>query len=123
MERVELAQAAAIAGAVAAPLVLLARIRLVLAAGLVLVAVAEAGLAFALVPDQIEALTRSAARLGLLAVGLLVLAGLAALFARFPAVVPAALLAAAPVRVPIGVIGIISELKPLVTVESIAHWV
>lgn len=105
MERVELAQAAAIAGAVAAPLVLLARIRLVFAAGLVLVAVAEAGLAFALVPDQIEALTRSAARLGLLAVGLLVLAGLAALFARFPAVVPAALLAAAPVRVPIGVDG------------------
>lgn len=105
MERVELAQAAAIAGAVAAPLVLLARARLVFAAGLALAAAAEAGLALALVPDQIGALTRSVPRLALLAVCVAGLAGVAALFARFPAAVPAALLAAAPVRVPIGIGG------------------
>ena len=105
MERVELAEAAAIAGAVAAPLVLFARSRLVLAAGLVLVALAETGLAFALVPDQIESVSRSAARLGLLAVGLVSLAALAALLVRFPAAVPVALLGSAPVRVPIRIGG------------------
>ncbi|MGH3024375.1 MAG: O-antigen ligase family protein [Gaiellaceae bacterium] len=105
MERVELAEAAAIAGAVAAPLVLLARARLVFAAGLALIAAAQAGLAFALVPDQIESLTRSPARLGLLAVCLAGLTGAAALFVRFPAAVPAALLAAAPVRVPLDIAG------------------
>jgi hypothetical protein len=101
MERVELAEAAAVAGAVAAPLVLLARTRLVFVAGLALVVAAEMGLAFALVPDQIDTLFASAARAGLVAVCLLALLGAAALFVRFPFAVPVALLAAAPVRVPI----------------------
>ena len=100
MERVELAEAAAVAGAVAAPLILLARTRLAFAAGLALVAAAEAGLAFALIPDQLDMLVASA-RVGLVAVCLLALLGVAALFVRFPAAVPIALLAAAPVRVPL----------------------
>ncbi len=99
MERVELAEAAAVLGAVAAPLLLLARTKLAFAAGLALLALAEAGLAFALIPDQLDALAASPARVGALVVGLAALAGVAALFARFPALVPAALLAVAPVRV------------------------
>ena len=105
MERVELAEAAALAGAVAAPLVLLARSRLALFAGIALLAAAEAGLAFALVPDQIAAATASAARIAAVVVGLAGLGVLAALFARFPASVPAALLLAAPVRIPLTVRG------------------
>jgi O-Antigen ligase len=105
MERVELAEAAAVAGAVAAPLLLLARTKLAFAAGLALLALAEAGLAFALIPDQLDALAASPARVGALVVGLAAVAGVAALFARFPALVPAALLAAAPVRVTVGVSG------------------
>ncbi|HEU4449590.1 MAG TPA: O-antigen ligase family protein [Gaiellaceae bacterium] len=101
MERVELAEAAAVAGAVAAPLVLLARSRLAFAAGLALVALAEVGLALALVPDQIDRLLGSPPRLALAAVGLLALAAGAALFVRFPAAVPVVLLLASPVRVPL----------------------
>jgi hypothetical protein len=105
MERVELAQAAALAGAVAAPLVLVAWTRLLLVAGLLLMAAAEAGLAFALVPNQLSAATASAARIGALVAGALALAGAAAVFVRFPVAVPAALLAAAAVRVPLTVAG------------------
>jgi O-antigen ligase len=105
MERVELAEAAALAGAVAAPLVLLARRRLALFAGIALLAAAEAGLAFALVPAQLEAATASAARIAAVLAGLTGLGLLAALFARFPASVPAALLLAAPVRIPLDVRG------------------
>ncbi|MGH3040359.1 MAG: hypothetical protein ACRDNG_01215, partial [Gaiellaceae bacterium] len=105
MERVELAEAAALAGAVAAPLVLLARSRVAFFTGIVLLAAAEAGLALALVPDQLAAATASAARIGALVVGLAGLGVLAALFARFPASVPATLLLAAPVRIPLTVRG------------------
>jgi O-antigen ligase len=105
MERVELAEAAALVGAVAAPLVLLARSRLVFLAGIALLAAAETGLAFALVPDQIAAATASAPRIGLVALGLAGLGVLAVLFARFPASVPAALLLAAPVRLPLTIRG------------------
>jgi hypothetical protein len=105
MERVELAEAAALAGAVAAPLVLLARARLVFAAGVLLLAAAEVGLAFALVPDQISAAVASPARAGASFLGLLALGGLAVLFVRFPASVPAALLATAAVRVELTVRG------------------
>ena len=92
-------------GAVAAPLVLLARSRVAFLAGIALLAAAEAGLAFALVPDQLAAATASPARIGILGVGLAGLGVLAALFARFPASVPAALLLAAPVRIPLTVRG------------------
>jgi O-antigen ligase len=105
MERVELAEAAAVAGAVAAPLLLFARTKLAFVAGLVLLALAQAGLAVALIPDQLEAFAESPARVGALVVGFALLVGVAALFARFPLLVPAALLAAAPVRVTVSVRG------------------
>jgi len=105
MERVELAEAAAVLGALAAPLLLLARHRLVLLAGVVLVAAAEIGLAFALVPDQLRDLVGSPARLAAAAAGLVAVAGLAAAFARWPAAIPVALLAAAPIRLPVEVGG------------------
>jgi O-antigen ligase len=101
MERVELAEAAAVLGALAAPLLLLARTRLVLLAGVALLAAAEVGLAFALVPDQLEDLAGSPARLAAAALGLVAVAALAVAFARWPAATPVVLLAAAPVRIPV----------------------
>jgi O-Antigen ligase len=105
MERVELAEAAAVAGAVAAPLLLLARTKLAFVGGLALLTLAQAGLALALIPDQLEAFAESPARVGALVAGSALLVGVAALFARFPLLVPAALLAAAPVRVTVSVRG------------------
>ena len=105
MERVELAQAVALVGAVAAPLLLAARTRLALAAGLLGILVAEVGLALALVPDQVEAFTSSAPRIAASLAGLVVLGAVAALFVRFPEIVPAALLAVSAVRVPLTVRG------------------
>jgi hypothetical protein len=105
MERVELAQAVALAGAVAAPLLLAARTRLVFTVGLAGLLVAQIGLAFALVPDQMDAFTSSAPRIAATLVGLVGLGALAALFVRFPAIVPAALLAVSAVRVPLTVRG------------------
>jgi hypothetical protein len=99
MERVELAEAAAVLGALAAPLLLLARTRLVLLAGVVLLAAAEVGLAFALVPDQLGDLAGSPPRLAAAAAGLVALVALALAFARWPAAMPVALLVAAPVRI------------------------
>ena len=101
MERVELAEAAAVLGALAAPLLLLARQRLVLLAGVALLAGAQTGLAFALVPDQLGDLAGSPARLAAAAAGLVAVAALAVAFARWPAAMPAALLAAAPIRIPV----------------------
>jgi len=105
MERVELAEAAAVVGALGAPALLLARARLHFLAGLALLAAAELGLAFALVPDQLELIVRSPARLAGAAAGLAAIGGLAALFGRFPAAIPVALLAAAPIRVQVGLGG------------------
>ena len=105
MERVELAQAVALTGAVAAPLLLAARTRLAFGIGFLGLLVAEIGLAFALVPDQIEAFTSSAPRVVATLAGLLGLGALAALFVRFPEIVPAALLVVSAVRVPLTVRG------------------
>ncbi|MGH3013849.1 MAG: O-antigen ligase family protein [Gaiellaceae bacterium] len=101
MERVELAEAAAVLGALAAPLLLLARTRLVLLAGVALLAAAQVALAFALVPDQLEDLVGSPARLAAASLGLVAVAALAVAFARWPAAMPVALLAAAPIRIPV----------------------
>jgi hypothetical protein len=105
MERVELAQAVALAGAIAAPLLLAARTRLLFTFGLAGLLVAEIGLAFALVPDQMDAFTSSAPRSAATLAGLVGLGALAALFVRFPEIVPAALLAVSAVRVPLTVRG------------------
>ncbi|HXV34938.1 MAG TPA: O-antigen ligase family protein [Gaiellaceae bacterium] len=101
MERVELAEAAAVVGAVGAPVVLLARSRFQALAGLALLVLAEVGLALALVPDQLELIVRSPLRLGGAVAALALVAALAAAFVRWPAALPVALLAVAPVRVPI----------------------
>ena len=104
MERVELAEAAAVLGALAAPLLLLARTRLVLFAGAALLAAAQVALAFALVPNQLRDLVGSPLRLAAAALGLVGVAALAVAFAHWPAATPVALLAAAPIRisVPVG---------------------
>jgi O-antigen ligase len=101
MERVELAEAAAVLGALAAPLLLLARVRLALLAGVVLLAGAQVGLAFALVPDQLGDLADSPARLAAAALGVVAVTALAVGFARWPVAVPVALLVAAPIRIPV----------------------
>jgi hypothetical protein len=100
MEHPDLAQLAAVGGAVGSVLVLLARGRLVLLAGLVVLAVSEAGLAYALGTgslDRIDGVTGAAAA----AVGIIVLGAAAALLARRPAIVPVAVLVAAPFRPPL----------------------
>ncbi|HWM14649.1 MAG TPA: O-antigen ligase family protein [Gaiellaceae bacterium] len=99
MERVELAEAAAVLGALAAPLLLLARNRLVLLAGVALLAGAQTGLALALVPDQVRDLVGSPARFAAAALVVVAVAALAVAFARWPAAMPVALLAVAPIRV------------------------
>jgi hypothetical protein len=100
VEHADTAQLAAVGGALGAVLVLLARGRLALLAGLVLLAVAEAGLALSLGSGSLDRLTSTAgAAAG--AAGLIVLAGAAALLARRPALVPIAVLLAAPFRPPV----------------------
>jgi hypothetical protein len=102
MEHGDLAQAAALVGALGAGLVLLARRPAHLVAGLAVLALAEAGLAAALVPRRdLERLVASPARVVLLAAAVLALAALAAAFLRLPGIVPLALLVAAPFRLPV----------------------
>jgi putative inorganic carbon (HCO3(-)) transporter len=95
------AQIAAVGGALGSVLVLLARGRLPLLAGLLLLALAEAGMALAFARGgSVHSLT-SAAALAAGVVGIAVLCGAALLLARRPALVPLAVLAAAPLRPPI----------------------
>jgi O-antigen ligase len=103
MEHADTAQLAALGGALGAVLVLLARGRagrLTLLAGLVLLALAELGLAWALGGgplDRLSGVSGAAA----VAVGLLALAAAAALFVHRPAFVPIAVLVTAPLRPPL----------------------
>jgi hypothetical protein len=97
-----LAQAAAVVGAFGACGLLLARERLLFFGGLTALVAAEAGLAYALVPDAPSLLTASATRFGALAVGALFVLALAAAFARYPAAAPVALLVVAPFRLSVG---------------------
>jgi len=97
-----LAQAAAVVGAFGACGLLLARERLLFFGGLTSLVAAEAGLAYALVPDAPSLLTASATRFGALAVGALFALALAAAFARYPAAAPVALLVVAPFRLSVG---------------------
>jgi O-antigen ligase len=100
VEHADTAQLAAVGGALAAVLVLLARGRFTLLAGLVLLAAAEAGLALSLGTGPLDRLT-SASGAGASVLGLLVLGGAAALLARHPGLVPVAVLLAAPFRPPV----------------------
>ena len=102
MEHEALAHAAAVVGALGACGLLLARERLLFFGGLTALVAAEAGLAYALVPDAPSLLTASATRFGALAVGALFVLALAAAFARYPAAAPVALLVVAPFRLSVG---------------------
>jgi O-antigen ligase len=93
-------QLAALGGAVGATLVLLARERIALLAGIAVLAGAEITLALALVPeDDLERFAAGPLRIGALVVGLGVIGGLAAVLTRYPTFWPVALLAAAPFRI------------------------
>ncbi len=97
----DLAEASAVVGALGAALALVAQGRTLLLAGLALTAVAGAGLAVALVPrDDLSRLGSPLAVSALVVAGVLAVVG-AALFVRFPLVVPVALAVAAPFRVPV----------------------
>ena len=100
METDSVIQLAALGGAVGATLVLLARERIALLAGIVVLAGAEIALAAALVPeDDLRRFVDGPLRIGALVVLAGVVGGLAAVLARYPAVWPVALLAAAPFRI------------------------
>src|SRR5215210_1269375 len=97
----DLAQLAAVLGAVGSILVLVPRSRELLLAGFGVLAAAEALLAVALIPrSDLERLHRP---LLLLGVGAIVVLGLALayVFARWPTLTPLALLVAAPFRIPV----------------------
>ena len=100
MEHPDLAQLAAVGGALGSVLVLLARGRLLLVAGLALLAAAEAALAYSLGTGPLDKLT-SPAGLGAAAVGLAAIVAVAAILAKRPLLVPVAVLVAAPFRPPI----------------------
>jgi hypothetical protein len=97
-----LAHAAAVVGAFGTCGLLLARERLLFLGGLAALVAAEAGLAYALVPDAPSLLTASAARLGALALAVLFGLALGAAFVRYPAAAPVALLVVAPLRLSVG---------------------
>ncbi|HYY33069.1 MAG TPA: hypothetical protein VE693_05725, partial [Gaiellaceae bacterium] len=82
MEHQDLAQAAAVLGACGAPLLLLARERVSLVAGLALILAAEIGLTLALVPDAPRLVLHSPLRLGAAAVAAIVVLLLATAFVR-----------------------------------------
>ena len=100
MEHPDLAQLAAVGGAIGSVLVLLARGRLVLLAALAVLAAAEGALAYSLGTGSLDRLSGAtglaAAALGIAAVGVA-----AAILARRPAIVPVAVLVAAPFRPPL----------------------
>ncbi|HEV7844772.1 MAG TPA: O-antigen ligase family protein [Thermoleophilaceae bacterium] len=103
MEHADTAQLAALGGALGAVLVLLAggrAGRLLLLAGLALLAAAELVLAWALGGGPLERLSNASAA-GALVLGLAAIAVAAAVFVRRPAWVPLAVLVAAPLRPPL----------------------
>ncbi|MBA2536225.1 MAG: O-antigen ligase family protein [Actinobacteria bacterium] len=96
------AELAAVLGALGATLALVPRARLALVAGLVVIAAAEGMLGATLLDgNEARALVASPARVGLAVACVLAVFAGAFLFVRFPAVVPVALLLAAPFRIPI----------------------
>jgi hypothetical protein len=100
MEHADTAQLAALGGALGSVLVLLARGRLPLLAGLVLLGAAELGLAWALGGGPLDRLS-GATGAAAVALALAALAAATALFVKRPAIVPIAVLVAAPLRPPL----------------------
>jgi O-antigen ligase len=96
----DLAQLAAVVGAVGAAILLLSRTRVELLAGLAIAGAGEAMLAVALIPGRdLKLFVSPASHLAALIVGLLVVAGAAWALVRWPTAVPIVLLAAAPFRI------------------------
>jgi hypothetical protein len=93
-------EAAALLGALGAVLALVGRPRVGLAAGLVALGLAELALGWRLVPGGLDAKLASTEGLLALVVGVPALAALAAVFVRYPALVPPVVVAAAPFRLP-----------------------
>src|SRR3954453_9002545 len=100
MEHPDIAQIAALGGALGSVLALLARGRLALLAGLALLLLAELGLAVALGGGPADKLTTPSGA-GAAVFGLAVLAAAAAVLVRYPGLIPVVVLAAAPLRPPI----------------------
>src|SRR3954462_1370096 len=103
MGHADTAQIAAVGGALGSALVLLARGRLPLLAGLVLLALAEAGMALAFSDSGIRDALGSGPGVAAAVAGVAVLCAAAYVLVRRPALVPLAVLAAAPLRPPIDV--------------------
>jgi O-antigen ligase len=104
VEHTQAAQVAALLGGVGAVLVLLARgrLRLLVLPGFAILGLATLGLGWALVgDDDLELLVTEPEGLALLGVGVIATALGAIPFVRYPAIVPVALLAAAPFRIPV----------------------
>jgi hypothetical protein len=102
VEYTNLAQIAALGGAIGAVLVLIPRGRFFIIVGLALLGAATGALAISLVgTDDLELLVEEPAALAALAVGMAVVGLGAILLVRYPAVTPIALLAVAPFRVPV----------------------
>jgi O-antigen ligase len=96
----DLAQLAAVVGAVGAAILLLSRTRLELLAGVAIATAGEALLAVALIPGHdLKLFVSPASHAAALVFGLLVLVAATWALVRWPAVVPVALLAAAPFRI------------------------
>lgn len=100
MEHADTAQLAAVGGALGSVLVLLARGRLPLLGGLLLLAAAELGLAWSLGGAPLDRLS-GASGAAALALAIVAAGGAAALFARRPAIVLIAVLVTAPLRPPL----------------------
>jgi len=100
MEHPDIAQIAALGAAPGSVLVLLARGRLSLLAGIALIILAELGLAFSLGGGPADKLTSASGAVAAL-IGLVVLAAAVALLVRRPALVPVLVLGAAPLRPPV----------------------
>jgi putative inorganic carbon (HCO3(-)) transporter len=94
----DLAQVAAVLGAVGCVLALVPRARLALYAGLALLAAAEVGLAIALVPSHDLARLKTPLPVAAIVVAVIAVLAMAAAFVRVPALVPLAVLLAAPFR-------------------------
>ena len=108
-----LAEAAVIVGAVGCAAALLARNRVVLVTGFVLLAVAELGLLHALVPDFYSSLGSSPLRIAAAVAGTAVVVFAAVPLVRYATAVPVVLLVAAPFRVPAHLAGQEAFLLPL----------
>jgi hypothetical protein len=101
VENSEAAQVAALVGALGAVLVILGRGRVAPIAGLILLGAAVGLLGWSLARDEVDLLLTTPSGIALLAAGAAAAALIAVPLARYPAVVPVALLAVAPFRTPV----------------------